>query len=547
MVQRLSNELDRRHRLVRAQSIERLGSRRLSRYRFRHYLFQKYLYDTLDQVERAYLHEDVGNALEALHGVQEGQMAPAAATAGVTHVAATAATAGTSAVAVQLAWHFQEAGILEKAIRYLHQAGERAVQLSAFQEGIAHLTRALELLVNLPDPVDAEDCLKRSKQELALELSLGRAYMAAEDRPIRGMIKAYTRARELCQQIGRTSELSGIVGQLATAHYVRGQHQKALAFGEEALSLAQRTGDPLLVALGHWRLGYVLFAHGEFIEARAHLEPMLTFYEPQHHHPLVLLSGSNAGVSALAYDACCLWCLGYPEQALSKSQEAMALARALDHPFSLAEIIFFSGCLFHAMHRDAQAIRESAEELARLASEKLMPTWLGMAIRCRGEALATLGQLQEGMAQMREGMAIHQSIDTGIWWPRTLCALAEAQAQAGNPQEGLATLAEALELVEQTGEHFWEEELHRVRGELLLTQGNDADAEASLQHAIEVARRQQARSWELRATTSLARLWQAQGKTDDAREMLAEIYDWFIEGFDTPDLQEAEVLLEQLS
>jgi predicted ATPase len=545
MVQRLSNELDRTHRLVRAQAIERLGSRRVSRYRFRHSLFQKYLYDTLDQVERAYLHEDVGNALEELHGVQAGEMA--ASTAGVTHVTATAATAATSAVAVQLAWHFQEAGIPEKAIHYLHQAGERAAQLSAFQEGIAHLTRALELLVALPDPGDAERRLERAEQELDLQLSLGRAYMGGDDRPLLGMIEAYTRARELGQQMGKTSELSGIVGQLATAHYVRGEHQRARALGEEALSLAQRTGDPLLVALGHWRLGYVLFALGEFIEARAHLEPMLAFYEPQHHRPLVLLSGSDAGVSAVAYDACCLWFLGYPDQALKKSQEAMVLARALDHPFSLAEIVFFSGCMFHAMDRNAQAMKDSAEELARLAGEKLMPTWLGMAVRCRGQALAMLGQAQEGMAQMREGMAIHQAVDAGLWLPGTLGALAAAQAKAGSPQEGLATLSEALDLVEQTGERCWEEELHRLRGVLLLMQGNEADAEASLQHAIEIARRQQARSWELRATTSLSRLWQKQGRVGEAREMLAEIYGWFTEGFDTPDLQEAEALLDELS
>ena len=283
------------------------------------------------------------------------------------------------------------------------------------------------------------------------------------------------------------------------------------------------------------------------MEARAHLEPMLTFYESQHHQPLVLLSGSDAGASALAYDACCLWCLGYPEQALSKSQEAMALARALDHPFTLAEIVFFAGCLFHAVHRDAQAVRNDAEELAQLAGEKLMPTWLGMAVRCRGEALAMLGQVQEGMAQMREGMAIHRSVDVGFWFPGTLCALAEAQAKAGNPQEGLATLAEALDLIEKTGERCWEAELHRSRGELLLIQGNEADAEASLQHAIEIARRQQARSWELRATTSLARLWQAQGRMDEARQTLSEIFGWFTEGFDTADLREAKALLEQLS
>jgi DNA-binding SARP family transcriptional activator/predicted ATPase len=553
MVQRLSSELDRRHRLVRAQAIERLGSRHVSRYRFRHSLFQKYLYDTLDQVERAYLHEDVGNTLEELYGVQAGERTATEATAGVTHVAATAATAATSAVAVQLAWHFQEAGIPEKAIHYLHQAGERAAQLSAFQEGIAHLTRALELLVALPDPGDAEGRLARAEQELDLQLSLGRAHMAG-DRPIPGMITAYTRARELCQQMGKTSELAGIVGQLATVHYVRAEHQRARALGEEALNLARRTGDPLLVALSHWRLGYMLFALGEYTKARAELEPVITFYGPQYHHSSVLLSGSDAGVSALTYEACCLWCLGYPDQALKRSQEALVLARELDHAFSLVEIIAYAGGLFNSLRRGAQALKDNAEELARLAGEKQWPTWLGLAARYRGEALAMLGQVQEGMAQMREGMAIDQALDAGLWLPGTLGALAEAQAKSSNPQKGLATLAEALDLVEQTGERHWEAELHRLQGELLLMQGERTgtgaglhQAERCFQRAIEVARRQNAKSWELRATTSLARLWQAQGRVDEAREALAKIYDWFTEGFDTRDLREAKALLDKLS
>jgi adenylate cyclase len=199
------------------------------------------------------------------------------------------------------------------------------------------------------------------------------------------------------------------------------------------------------------------------------------------------------------------------------------------------------------MNRNPQAVSDDAEELARLAGEKLMPMWLGMGIRCRGEALTRLGQVQEGMAQMREGMASHQSQGVGFWFTGTLGALAEAQAKAGHPQEGLVTLAEALGLVEQTGERCWEVELYRLRGDLLLTLGNEADAEASLQCAVEVARRQQAKSWELRATTSLSRLWHKQGRVGEAREMLSEIYGWFTEGLDTPDLQEAKALLEQLS
>jgi predicted ATPase len=529
MVQRLSSQLDRRHRLVRAQGIERLGTRRVSRYRFRNYLFQKYLYDSLDQVERAYLHEDVGNALEELYGDPASEIA---------------------AIAPQLARHFQEAGIAEKAIHYLHQAGDRAVQLSAHQEGRAHLTRALDLLMALPDSP------KRAQQELALQLSLGMAWMGA-DRSIPEGEKAYTRARELCQQTGQTSQFCRIQSHLAMVHYVRAEYQTAHELAEEALSLAQQAGDPLLVALGYWRLGFISFGLGEYTTAQAHIEQVTTLYEPQYHRSLVFLGGANAGLSAVAYDACCLWCLGYPEQAQKRSQEALALTRELDHPFSLADVLCFAGCMLHAMRRDAQALKGYSEELMRLAHEKDMPSWLGMGNWQWGTALAMLGQVQEGMAQMRAGIAFCRSTDVWIYLPAALGALAEAQAKTGRPGEGLTTLDEALALVEETDERHWEAELYRLKGELLSTQsmqGDEVEAEASLheaescfKHAIAVARRQQAKSWELRATTSLARLWQKHGKVDEARQMLADVYGWFTEGFDTPDLQHARALLEELS
>ena len=183
----------------------------------------------------------------------------------------------------------------------------------------------------------------------------------------------------------------------------------------------------------------------------------------------------------------------------------------------------------------------------RLAKEKGFAGWLATGTCYRGEALAMLGQFQEGIAQMREGMMAGQTIGVRMYLPGSLYTLAEAQAKAGQLEEGLDTLDEALALVEQTDERHWEAELHRVQGELLLMQGDEAEAEASLHKAIEVARDQSAKSWELRATTSLARLWQKQGKQEEARRVLAEIYGWFTEGFDTRDLQEAEALLAELA
>jgi predicted ATPase len=521
MLGRLSGELDRRHRLIRTQSIQRMNGQLLSCYRFRHILFQKYLYSSLDEVERVHLHEQVGTALEGLYGAQE-------------EIAAVAD------IAPQLAWHFQEARVAEKAIHYLRQAGERAVQLSAYQEGVAHLTRGLALLMDPPDSPE------RAQQELALQLTLGIAWQATKGYGPE-MERAFTRARELCQQTGKTSQLCQVLGKLSTIHYVRAEHQKARELAEEALSLAQRAKDPLHVAMGHWYLGFILFCLGEYTTARAHLEEMISFYEPQQHHrSFLFLRGSDAGLSALAYDACCLWCLGYPDQALSRSREVLALARELGHPFSRAEVLYFAGCMFNKMRRDAQALKDNAEELMPLSNEKV-PAWSG-AGACRwGEALAMLGQVQEGMAQMREGMAAMQSVGVRCYLSATLYSLAEAQAKAGHPEEGLATLAEALALVEETDERHCEAELYRLRAELLLMQGDDAEAEASLHNAIEVARRQHTKSWELRATVSLCRLWQEQGRMDQARQMLAEVYGWFSEGFDTPDLQEAKALLNELT
>jgi predicted ATPase len=249
----------------------------------------------------------------------------------------------------------------------------------------------------------------------------------------------------------------------------------------------------------------------------------------------------------LAYHACCLWCLGYPEAAIKQAQEALDLARKLGHPMSLVEVIYFAGCLFNRMRRDGQALKEHAEELITLSKEKALVSWWGEGVTVLGEAMVILGQAEQGMEQLHAGMATYRSSGKRRHLPGRLCSFAEAQSESGRPEEGLATLSEALTLLEETGERLWETELCRLEAELLLALGDVAEAEASLQKAIEVARGQQAKSWELRATTSLARLWHEQGRTHEAYAVLAEVYSWFTEGFDTRDLKEARRLLDQLS
>ena len=254
----------------------------------------------------------------------------------------------------------------------------------------------------------------------------------------------------------------------------------------------------------------------------------------------------NAGLSALAYLACCLWSLGYPEQALKRSQEALTLARELSHPFSLADVLMYAGCLLCQMRRDAQALKEHTKELIRLAAARV-PGWSGEGTSFRGAALAMLGQVEQGIAQMRQGIADTEAIGLRCYRTATLFSLAEAQAETGRLGEALATLSEALALVEETEERHWEAELHRLRGELLLMNDEGVEAEASLHQALEVARRQNAKSWELRAAMSLSRLWSRRGQCEDARHLLDGVYRWFTEGFDTPDLREARALLDELS
>ena len=521
----LSGELDREHRLIRAQSIQRVDGQLLSCYRFRHILFQRYLYGSLDDVERVHLHEQIGTVLERLYGAGEDEVA---------------------VIAVQLALHFQKAKATEKAIHYLHRAGDRAVQLSAYPGAIAHLTRALDLLTSLPRPDGEGRRRERAETELGLQLSLALARMG--DIPAPRWESAVTRARELCQELGKVSQLCRVLGDMSIFHYVRAEYQKAREVAGEALSLAQQADDPMLVALGHWYLGFICFGLGAYDVAHAHLERVTSFYDPQEHHrAFVLARGSDAGLGALAYGAACLWCLGYPEQAAQRSREALALARRIGHPFSLADVVCFGGCVLNQMRRDAEALKDDAEELMGCSKEMGFPSFLGTGTCFRGEALAQLGRVEEGVEHMRRGIAIMQSVNAQCYLSGTLGALAEAQAKGGRLEEGLATLGEALAVVEETDERYCEAELHRVKGQLLLMWGDELGAEASFLEAIEVAQRQRARSWELRATVSLARLWQRQGKQDAAHQMLTEIYNWFTEGFDTRDLQDAKVLLEELA
>ena len=382
----------------------------------------------------------------------------------------------------------------------------------------------------------------------------------------------YTRARELCQQVGETRQLFPVLFGLRTFHQVRGEFLTARELGEQLLGLAQREQDPALLMEAYRALGSTLFHLGEFGAAQAHLEQGLTLYDAQRHHSHVFLYGGiEPGVFGLSYAALVLWHLGYPDQALQKSEAARTLAQELSHPFSLAAARVYAA-MSHQLRRERALTQEWAEAGITLAREHGFPVWLGQGTVLQGWALAEQGQSEEGITQIRQGLATRQAVGAGIFQSYYLALLAEAYGKAGQAEEGLAALAEALTVVDKSGERFYEAELYRLKGQLTLETSLEesrtspkqssqvsshkpqvpntqwqAEAEACFQKAIEIAQRQQAKSLELRAAMSLARLWQQQDKREEARQLLADIYGWFTEGFDTPDLQEAKTLLEELN
>jgi predicted ATPase len=294
-------------------------------------------------------------------------------------------------------------------------------------------------------------------------------------------------------------------------------------------------------------LAYNLLYLGELTLAREYSEQGIALYDSQHHSLAFLYGGDDPGVCCLCHRAHALWALGYPDKALKSAHDALTLARSLSHPFSQALALIFATIL-HQFRRERPAAQELADTAITLSTDQGFPYFLAWGIILQGWALSEQGQ-REGIALIREGLAAYQATGAGSFRPYHLALLAGGYRSAGQADEALSAVAEALTWADKNDERFYEAELHRFKGELLLRQDdtNTAEAQSCFERAIEVARKQSAKSWELRATTSLARLLRDTGRRDEARAMLADIYGWFTEGFDTPDLKDAKALLEELS
>jgi class 3 adenylate cyclase/predicted ATPase len=459
-----------------------------------------------------------------------------------------------------LAHHYTEAGLIAQAIPHWQQAGTRATDRSANIEAISHFRKGLALLQTLPASAE------HPQQELTLQMFLGVVLMATKGYAAPEVAEVQVRVQALCQQVGESPQLFQALPQLRGFYFVRGELQTARTLAEQSLEFAQRFQVPVLLVWASYGLGETLLYSGGIAPAHVHLEKGIVAYDPQQIRAFLLgvRSVQDPGVACLSHAARALWYLGYPDQARERIRQALTLARELSHPFSVVWALC-NAAVQHKLCREEHFVQERAGAAIQLAQEQGFPFFIARAETVRGWALAQQGQGAKGIAQIRRGMAAYQAMGMELYRPDALILLAEAYGQVGQEAEGLQVLAEALEGIHKMGAGLFEAEVQRLKGELTLqklsvagsqfsvtdpqapTPDPQTEAEACFLKAIDIARQQQAKSLELRAVMSLSRLWQSQGRKEEAHRMLAEIYGWFTEGFDTKDLQEAKALLEELS
>ncbi len=486
-------------------------------YEFKHALVQDTAYQALLKSTRQRYHQAIARALE--------QRFPA--------------TAETQPEVV--AHHYTEAGLVEQAIRYWHRAGQRAVERSGNLEAIAHLTKGLELIKSLKETPE------RGRQELDLYLTLGPALVAARGFADPGVGQAYARAADLCQRLGDSVHLPLVLRGRQVFHRLRGELAEARGFGQQLVALAEQQQDPALLVGGCHALGQDLFQMGDLVTARQTVERGIALFDPEKHR-LRNWPGGQPGEQCYLYAAFVLWMLGYPEQALRRGAEALAMAEGLANPANLINTLAFVA-LVHVLRREPAAAQERAKATMQMSAQHKNPYFLAWGTALLGWTLAAQDQVGEGIVEIDQGTAAYAAIGSQAWLPYFLGLQAETRARAKRIDDGLASVAEALALTDKTEERCWQAELNRIKGELLIAVSSDhrAEAESCFSHALDIARRQEARSWELRAGVSLARLWRDQGKRKQAHDLLAPIYGWFTEGFDTADLKETEALISELS
>jgi class 3 adenylate cyclase/predicted ATPase len=505
-------------RLTNAELLFCRGTPPHSSYLFKHALVQDVAYATLLRSRRHHLHAAIATVLERDFP---------------------------EIIAAQpelLAYHCTEAGLTEKAIDNWHRAGEDAIERSANLEAIAHLTQGLKILEDLPEGP------QRDEKELAFQVALLTPLFAARFGSAEGE-RAAARALELSRRTDADQwALFRALFGLSMTYAVRGKIGIGREAAEQLLLVGERLHDPEPLGYAHHAMGNNLLWFAELDAARTHLEKGIALYQPKWNRSLAFYFGFNCSSNCHFFVARVLWHLGYPDQALRCAEQAVAIATAISHPVSRAGALSWAAAL-HQLRGEVGRAREIAEADLVLTTEEMIPFFRSHAVILRGWALVQQGQGEEGIAQLREGLAAYRATGAELECSHWLALLAEAYGYTDQPVEALRLIAEALDHVVQTGVVYYEAELHRLDGELRLRLDtpDEQRAETGFHRALEIARQQQAKSWELRAATSLARLWGNQGRRGAARDLLAPVYDWFIEGSDTADLKAAKGLLDELT
>jgi class 3 adenylate cyclase/predicted ATPase len=505
--------------LVDAELLYQRGRPPRARYFFKHALVQDAAYQSLLRRTRQLYHERVAKLL------------------------ATRSAESVDTEPELLAYHYAGAGLAKEAIEYWLKAAKRAAKRSAYAEALAHLNEGIELLDRLP-PGD-----ERIRQALQLQIHRATALLSAKGMSAPETGKAFNLARELCGQLGEdVQEIFPTLWGIFTFHNVRSEYDLSYEVAQAAMRRAERQGDPWLQVLARRMIAPPLVLRGELKAARAHLEEMRALYDPVRDRDSASRFGVDFKAGGVAFLGQATFVLGFADQALAFAQEALGHAEALRHSTSISFALNWLA-LVHCLRREPEAALDGAERAMTLSREHGLAQWLVSAKARRGHALVELGEVGEGIATIREALHECRAMDSRLYRPFNLAALAVGVAKSGDPAEAMALMTEALDETEQTGERWSEAEIHRLKGALLLgRKGSDTQAEAEVcfRRSLEVARGQHAKAWELRTASDLARLWGEQGRREEALELLAPTYDWFTEGFETPDLRDAKTLLDEL-
>jgi DNA-binding winged helix-turn-helix (wHTH) protein/predicted ATPase len=516
------------------KSASKLANSADTGYEFRHSLYRQAIYGTISDLRRGRLHRTLGHAL-----VERG--------AGATDK---------PELASEVALHFERGGEHMLAIAYLQKAAGNASRRFAYHEAVGLARHGLELLEALPDTRERVD------QELRLQLTLGVPLIATQGYAAPDVGRTYVRARTLCQRLGDTPEASEALWGLWTFHTLRAEFGAARELAHEFLDLGERLAQPGILMRGHWAAEITYTHIGEFPLALEHFDKALAFYNPTRHLDDGFIYALNPGVAMPCFASWSLWFLGHPDQALCRIQEAVSFARTLSEPLGLAHALFFAA-IVHQFRREAWKAQEYAEATIAISDQHGLTMYKAMATIVRSWAAILQGGEKGLIEEMQNGLSTLEGQETKLVRPHFLALLAEVFEKAGRLEDGLPILDEALAIVNDNGEGYYEAELYRLKGELLLAspdlQGastgsagfglNSAQVENAHQcfsQAIKIARRQKAKSLELRAVVRLARFYKQNSRRQEARQLVAELYGQFAEGFHTADLCEAKTLLDEL-